>query len=94
MDLQELEKISQTVKDLKGYLKEAKKVIENIELQFNLYDMERLKLEFKGKFLEFFLVNIFLLIATTFTCGFLFPFYVWWTVKYFIENTEIIRYDK
>lgn len=51
--------------------------------------MKNGKLIFTGNFIEFFALNLLLLFISFITFGILFPYYIYATVKYFINHIEI-----
>jgi len=51
--------------------------------------METTKLRFEGKILEFVAVTFLFLFLSVCTFGLLFPFMLYWQIKYTINNTYI-----
>jgi len=56
--------------------------------------MTKGKVVYTGSFIEFFFISLLLLLISVCTFGIAIPYYVYWTVKYFVDNLEIILYDK
>jgi len=51
--------------------------------------MKKGRINFKGHFVEFFLKSFGLLVLSVITFGILFPYYVYWSAKYFFSRMEI-----
>lgn len=50
-----------------------------------------MKLKFKGNSTKFVLVSILLSIVSVITLGLLLPYQLYWTVKFFIDGTELVN---
>lgn len=48
------------------------------------------KLHFTGSFGEYFFVSLGLMILCAFTFGLAFPYYLYWNIKYVVNNTEVV----
>jgi uncharacterized membrane protein YjgN (DUF898 family) len=48
---------------------------------------------FNGNFLEYFFISIFLLLLSAISFGLVFPYYLYWSVKYFVSNLSLEIYD-
>lgn len=55
--------------------------------------MKKGKIVFRGNFFEFFFISIALLILSVVTLGLFFPYYTYWSAKYFFTNMEIEMED-
>ena len=56
--------------------------------------MQKIKINFIGKFWEYFGMSIFLSILSLITLGLAFPYYLYWTGKYFVSNLEFTIENK
>jgi uncharacterized membrane protein YjgN (DUF898 family) len=54
--------------------------------------MQKGKIIFTGNFWEYFFYSIGLLVLSTVTFGLMFPYYCYWSIKYFVNNLEIEMY--
>jgi uncharacterized membrane protein YjgN (DUF898 family) len=55
--------------------------------------MKKSKIVFTGHFFEYFIMSIGLLALSIITLGILFPYYVYWSAKYFFTHMEIHHID-
>ena len=86
--------IADTIKQLKNQIGCALVVLDGIErelLFINSTDMAKLrgKVRFVGNFWEFFGITLLLSIAAIVTCGIMFPYLTYWSMKYFFTHLEI-----
>ncbi len=51
--------------------------------------VQRGKIIFTGSFLGFFIKSLSLMALSVLTVGIAFPYYVYWSCKYFVNNLEI-----
>jgi uncharacterized membrane protein YjgN (DUF898 family) len=51
--------------------------------------MKKGKVLFTGHFVEYFFKSLFFIILSVITLGIMFPYYLYWSVKYFVDNLEI-----
>jgi uncharacterized membrane protein YjgN (DUF898 family) len=49
----------------------------------------RKKIYFTGHFMDYFIKSIGLFVLCALTLGILFPYFVYWNAKYFVDNLEI-----
>ena len=54
--------------------------------------MSKGKIVFTGHFIEYFVMSIGLLVLSIVTLGILFPYFIYWSFKYFLSHMEIELY--